>query len=309
MTIRCRFIMIGTMKIQLNLKRIGFVVKHHQPEAAQFSKKMAQFLLQQGYQIYFADESESIVQEMKGQIHTVSKAELIKSTDLIIVLGGDGTYLSVARLMTENSVPVLGVNMGQLGFLTEVKKEEAFSVLQKIIDTQTCDISERSLFEVALRRAGKESQKGVIVNDVVISKGAIARIIGVDVHVEGKWVNTIKADGIILGTPTGSTAYALAAGGPIIEPSLPSLIIAAICPHSLTLRPLVVSDDKEIIFTVKEQPGNVYLTLDGQEADQLKQDDQICVRKFPDHKLQLVISPSRDYFALLREKFKFGARD
>jgi NAD+ kinase len=165
------------------------------------------------------------------------------------------------------------------------------------------------LLEVTLLRKNKTIFQGPVVNDAVISKGAIARIIGMQVSVNNQWVHNVRADGIIVSTTTGSTAYALAAGGPIMEPSVPALVIAPICPHSLTLRPIVIPDSSTVRICLNHRPGHVLLTLDGQDAVDMKEDDVVLIRRFKKHSLKLVSSPTRDYFSLLREKLKFGARD
>ena len=300
----------------LKLKCIGFVIKHHQPEAAAMAIDLAKHVLSEGLKVAFAEESEpvaqSLIRSIKGSaksVQVVPKPKLVHVADLIVVLGGDGTFLSIARLMRDRSVPVMGVNMGQLGFLTEIKRSEALETLGKILKGSKPIITERALIEVTLEREKKIIFQGPVVNDAVISKGAIARIIGMEVSVNGKWVHNCRADGMIVSTPTGSTAYSLAAGGPIIEPSLSALVLTPICPHSLTQRPLVVSDDSEIQICLRHRPGHVLLTLDGQDAVDLKEGDIVTVRRFKKHSLKLISSPTRDYFSLLREKLKFGMRD
>ncbi len=308
-------------KAPLKIRKIGLVIKHHQPEAAVLAAEIAEFIVGRGLPVYFADESKLLARDIargltaKGEkskkhlFNTVPKPELVEDCDLILVLGGDGTYLSIARLMRKRSVPVMGINMGRLGFLTEFKREEAIEALKALLNGTPPIINERALLEVTLLRKGKVVFQGLVVNDAVISKGAIARIIGMEVRINGASVNHFRADGIIVSTTTGSTAYALAAGGPLVEPSVPALILAPICPHSLTLRPLVISDQSEVQICLIDRPGHVLLTLDGQDAVDLKEDDIVKVCKFKKHSLKLIASPSRDYFSLLREKLKFGVRD
>jgi NAD+ kinase len=304
-------------KIQFKHRKIGFVIKHHNPEAAALATQTAQYVINQGFSVAYADESTPALKALKAVLQpkqrklaaVAQKAKLPELCDLIVVLGGDGTFLSIARLMRTRSVPVLGVNMGQLGFLTEVKRNEAVAAVSEIIKGRPSIISERALLEVTLSRGGKTVFQGPVVNDVVISKGAIARIIGLEIAVNGRWVHSVRADGIIVSTPTGSTAYSLAAGGPIIEPSLGALVMTPICPHSLTQRPLVISDTSEIQICLKQRPGHVLLTLDGQDAVDMKEDDVVSIRRFGKHSLQLISSGTRDYFGLLREKLKFGMRE
>ena len=301
------------------MKRIGLIVKFHQGEATTLALEVGQYLLRKGCGVFFEDQSASIARSLKRlavklpkgssrKITVLSKTKLVESVDMIIVLGGDGTLLSVARLMQKKSVPVLGVNMGQLGFLTEVKKEETLPVLNEILESGKMTVSERTLLEVKVMRKGKTIYTGLVVNDAVVSKGAIARIIEVQVGVNGRWINTIRADGVIVSTPTGSTAYSLAAGGPIVEPKMKALILTPICAHSLTQRPLVLSDEGQIELRLASRPGQVVLTLDGQDLVDMKEEDTVTVRQFKKHKLKLVGSPTRDYFGLLREKLKFGMK-
>jgi NAD+ kinase len=199
--------------------------------------------------------------------------------------------------------------MGQLGFLTEIKRSEVRNILTEILGGKPALVSERALLEVTLARQGKVIFQGPVVNDAVVSKGAIARIIDLDVAINGRWAHSVRADGIIVCTPTGSTAYALAAGGPIMEPQVSALILAAICPHSLTQRPLVIPDSSEVQILLKRRPGHVLMTLDGQDAVDMKEGDIVTIKRFKKHSLKLISSPTRDYFQLLREKLKFGMRD
>lgn len=289
-------------------KTIGFVVKRNHPEAATMAQTLAKSLIARGVQVLFADESQALCANVKG-VRCVAKPELVPQCDLIVVLGGDGTYLSIARLMRERSVPVLGVNMGQLGFLTEVKKTEAAAALDAILQGQKLTVSERSLLAVTVVRQGEEVFEGMVVNDAVISKGAIARIIGLDVQIDGVWAHSVRADGLIVSTPTGSTAYSLAAGGPIVMPQVPATVLTPICPHALTQRPLVLPQTAQIEICLKQRPGHVLLTLDGQDVVDLVEGDLVRVETFTKHRLKLVMAGARDYFGLLREKLNFGVRD
>jgi NAD+ kinase len=258
------------------LKKIGLVIKHHQPEAASFAAKIAEFILSQNLKIFFAQESELLAKDLirslkvnKLKIRTVPKPKLVDYCDLIVVLGGDGTFLSIARMMKNRSIPIMGVNMGQLGFLTEIKRDEAINELKKMILGTPPPISTRALLEVTLTRKNKIILQEPIVNDAVISKGAIARIIGMEIWVDGQWV----------------------------------------CPHSLTSRPVIIPDTSEVKICLNDRPGHVLLTLDGQDAIDMKEDDLVTIRPFKKHCLKIVTSHSRNYFTLLREKLKFGVRD
>jgi NAD+ kinase len=294
----------------MSVHKIGFIVKHQHEDAATLSLEIAEYLSGRDYQIFFCDESEVIARKsnLKPKFKIVKKSNLASKVDLIIVFGGDGTYLSAARLMKEKSVPVLGVNMGTLGFLTEVRKEEVYDALNIILNQKKIQFSERVMLDVSVIRKGKTILKDIVVNDAVVSKGAIARIIGIKINIDGEYANTVRADGMIVSTPTGSTAYSLAAGGPIAMPSLGCMLITPICPHGLTQRPLVVSDTVKVEMTVEHMPGHVFITLDGQDLVDLKQGDVIQISRFKKHKLKVVKAPHRDYFSILREKLNFGGK-
>ena len=289
--------------------KFGFVIKRHSEEAQNLAQKSAEMLISRGHQVFMTDEVEPWVKTWGAKtVQIVPKLELAPASDLIVVLGGDGTYLSAARLVGETDVPVLGVNMGQLGFLTEVKKEECLSVLTDVADGKSISISERTVLHATVHRGKKVVFEGPVVNDAVLAKGEIARTIGVRIAVNDVWVNTVRADGLIVSTPTGSTAYSLAAGGPILTPGLPVLGITPICPHSLTHRPLVVDYDSKIELSMDSYSGRVVLTLDGQDSFEFEAQDKVTISRNREKKLRLVTTHSRDYFALLREKFQFGLR-
>lgn len=298
--------------MRIQVKRLGIIIKHHHTEAASLSLELADLLVHRGYQVFFCDESARVLRglgtERLRKLRVVKKSALAKKVDFIVVLGGDGTYLSAARLMKDVSIPILGINMGTLGFLTEVRKEELHDVIQRILNTGNVTISERVMLEVRVIRKGKIVLQDLVVNDAVVSKGAIARIIGVRINVNGEWANTVRADGMIISTPTGSTAYSLAAGGPIVMPQLGCMLVTPICPHGLTQRTLVLPDDVEVDLTLEPMPGHVFLTLDGQNGIDLKDGDLIRISRFKKHKLKIVTAPNRDYFSVLREKLNFGGK-
>jgi NAD+ kinase len=298
--------------MKIKVQRLGIIIKHHHNEAAALSLELADLLLNRGYQVFFCDESAKVLRSLGSErlrkLKVVKKSGLARKVDLIVVLGGDGTYLSAARLMKDVSIPILGINMGTLGFLTEVRKDELHDVIHRILNTGSIAISERVMLEVSVIRKGKTVLKDLVVNDAVVSKGAIARIIGVKINVNGEWANTVRADGMIISTPTGSTAYSLAAGGPIVMPHLGCMLLTPICPHGLTQRTLVLPDDVNVELMLESMPGHVYLTLDGQNGLDLKDGDLIRVSRFKKHKLKIVTSPHRDYFSLLREKLNFGGK-
>jgi len=303
-----------------NPKKIGFALKKESLAAEVLALKLGSYLLTRGYSVGFVKDNASVGSDLMRHISVhkavkkskilppVSLPKMSQVYDLILVLGGDGTFLGVSRMITKRSVPILGVNMGQLGFLTEIKKEEIFDVLTHILDSREIVFNERALFEVTVKRRKKIVYSGPFVNDAVLSKGSISHMVSIQILVNGKWANSLRADGMIVSTPTGSTAYSLAAGGPILVPSLPAVVLTPICPHSLTQRPLVVPDEATIELKLENRSGEVLLILDGQDVVGIKYEDIITIKKSKKQRLKIVSSPQRDYFSLIREKFKFGTR-
>jgi NAD+ kinase len=234
-----------------------------------------------------------------------SKQELARSSDLLITFGGDGTLLSVARHAPDH-VPVVGVNMGTLGFLTEIRVEEFPAVLERVLEGHYY-VEPRVTFSVSVSGPDRDSSKRYrVLNDVAINKSAVARIIEMRVSVAGLFVSTFRGDGLIVATPTGSTAYNLSAGGPIIYPTMGAVVITPICPHMLTNRPLVLPDELDIeISLITTDARDIFLTLDGQEGFELSERDRVCVRK-SEERVLLVQSPDKNYFDVLRNKLKWG---
>jgi NAD+ kinase len=237
---------------------------------------------------------------------TVAREALAAQVDLMIVLGGDGTLLSAARALGNHKVPILAVNLGGLGFLTSVTLDELYPLLEQVVVGKH-RISERMMLDATILRGGQPAERQCALNDAVANKAALARMLDFDVHVDGNHVGRYRADGLVVATPTGSTAYSLAAGGPIIDPDLDAFVITPICPHMLTNRPLVVPDTARIDldFTAADEP--VYITLDGQIGFQLKAQDRVSISKSKS-RVALVRPPSKTYFEVLRSKLKWGER-
>jgi NAD+ kinase len=235
-----------------------------------------------------------------------AREEIPAMSELLIVLGGDGTLLAAARLLGARNVPILPVNLGGLGFLTSVTLDDLYPVLEQAIHEQA-RYSERVLLESRVMREGKPFHCARALNDAVLNKAALARIIDMHLHVNGEFVAKYKADGLIVATPTGSTAYSLSAGGPIVYPVASAFVITPICPHTLTNRPLVIPDNAkiEIGFGAGEPP--VYLTLDGQVGVELHANDVVALEAAPE-KLRLVRPQQKSYFSVLRDKLKWGER-
>lgn len=287
-------------------KTFGIVIKHNVPKATKLALEVAAWLEKKKCKIVVADEAKSFVEKKKGA-KAVPKEELPTACDMVIVFGGDGTFLSIARHMIWKSIPILGVNLGTLGFLTEVKVDEVYEVLEGILKGKY-SVQERSMLEACVKRAGKELFCLPVLNDVAVTKSAIARVIDFQLSLNGVPVANLKADGLIAATPTGSTAYSLAAGGPIMHPRVGGMIITAICPHSLNVRPLVIPEDATVEVELQKKDGDIMLTLDGQFGYELHQGDKILITKYKRHSLLVVQSPKRDYFELLRTKLSLGSR-
>jgi NAD+ kinase len=229
-----------------------------------------------------------------------------EGVDLLVVLGGDGTLLSGVRALDGCEIPVLGVNLGFLGFLTEITLDELYPTLDRVLEGKTT-LESRTALEGTVMRAGNVIGRHRVLNDVVLNKGALARISNLEVRVDGRYLTNYQSDGLILATPTGSTAYSLSAGGPIVAPHLPAIVLTPICPHTLTHRPILLEDTATVEVRLMSKNGEVYLTLDGQEGFELREDDVVRVRK-SDQRVLLVQSPTRDYFKVLRRKLMWGGR-
>jgi NAD+ kinase len=230
--------------------------------------------------------------------------EAALAADLLVVLGGDGTMISTARMAGGSDVLVLGINYGSLGYLTEFRIEEMFPALEAIISGQY-EIDPRVMLEVELIRENAEVSSGRVLNDVVINKAALARIIETDVRLNGLFVNSFRSDGLIVATPTGSTAYNLSAGGPIVYPSMNAIVLTPICPFTLTNRPIVIPDAAEIELELKHENEGVVLSLDGQIGYSMIAGDIVRIRKSPSA-FNLVQPSNRNYFDVLRDKLKWG---
>jgi NAD+ kinase len=214
--------------------------------------------------------------------------------------------LSVSRLVAEKGIPILGINLGTMGFITEVNRGEMYQAIEAML-SDTCVVEERLMLCARIVREGKNIAEYTVLNDVVINKGALARIIDMEAFINGVYVTIFKADGLIISTPTGSTAYSLSAGGPILYPTLDCIVLTPICSHTLTNRPIVLPDGFRIEITLRTLSEDVYLTLDGQVGFSLRQDDVIEIIKSP-FKTRLLIPCERDYFKVLRTKLKWGER-
>ncbi len=284
------------------MKRVGIVVKPNKPEAISVARELIGWLERKNVGVAL---DPSAAPSLNPAL-SCSPEEMGLSVDLVVVLGGDGTLLSAARYLNGDKVPILGVNLGGLGFLTEITLEELYPVLDRVLDGKV-KTERRMRLKVVVFRQGEKVGEYTILNDAVISKTVLARIIHLRHSVDGVYVTTYRGDGIIICTPTGSTAYSLAAGGPIVYPSLDSVLITPICPHTLTNRPLLIPDRATVEFILETEESDVRLTLDGQVGCDLLPFDRISITKAQNHVL-FIKSPYRDYFEILRTKLKWGGR-
>jgi NAD+ kinase len=288
------------------IKRIGIVLKPNQPDALRTVCELVTWLNERSISLIGTPEVERdrIQAETGCAIEQFPREELAAHVDLILVLGGDGTMIATARMVGDREVPVLGVNYGGLGYLAEFRIEELYQALESIL-SGNYRLDRRVMLGVELRRGGELITRNRVLNDVVINKSALARIIEIEAYLNRYFVNSFRADGLIISTPTGSTAYNLSAGGPIIFPSMNAVVITPICPFTLSNRPIVVPDDATIELHLKTDQEEVTLTLDGQVGFSLNVEDRVVIRK-SSVTFNLVQPSNRNYFDVLRDKLRWG---
>lgn len=282
-----------------SIKKVGLVVKRERPEAVAIARTLTRFLRTRN-KTPIADSETA----KKIGAETVERHHLADHADLIVVLGGDGTLLAVARLVASQGIPILGVNLGGLGFLTEVTTSEAQAALGRVL-AGDYEVDRRIMLEAIVDRASEEQpQSFQAFNDVVVGKGPLGRMLELDVIANHTPFCSYRADGLIIATPTGSTAYALSAGGPIVYPTLNAIVLAPICPHTLSNRPVVLPDSYEIEIRVKAPDHDTTFTVDGQESSQLGPADTIKIHRGR-HAVSLIRS-AHPYFEIWRDKLHWG---
>jgi NAD+ kinase len=281
-------------------KNIGILTKPKFPAVKTTLIGVVTWLRARHINVLLDTTSAALLDEQGG----IQKSQLAEKADVLLVLGGDGTILSAARLAAERSIPILGVNMGGLGFLTEVRLDHLYPSLERVFANDLI-LDERLMLETHVHRHGETVAQGTVLNDVVISKGTLARLIELQVTIQGQLVTKLRGDGLIIGTPTGSTAYSLSAGGPIMNPAVQALILTPICPHTLSHRPLIVPSNVEIEVTVTSKDDGTMATLDGQVGIALTQGDTAVIRH-SNYKTRLIRFPESHYYEVLREKLKWG---
>mgnify|MGYP002624060613 FL=1 len=282
--------------------KIGIVGKSNLQEAHAIARKLTKWLEKKDVEVYI----ERDLDDNNNHPNTVSRSVISKTVDIILVLGGDGTFIGMSRLACKYGVPILGINLGRLGFLTEIATDEIYQMMERILSGDY-EVEDRHMLTAKVKTSSGKVRSYELLNDVVINKGALARIMDLAMYIDGAHVTTYRADGIILSTPTGSTAYSLSAGGPIVAPGLNLTIVTPICPHTLTNRPLVVSGDAKIDIKIISEEQDSYLTLDGQIGIKLKGGDTVSVQ-ISDKTAKLIKSPFRDFYTILNMKLMWGEK-
>lgn len=282
----------------MTVKRIGLFVKN-EDKAEKKADELEIWLKSKGFDVLRKEGLPSGL-KVAGKKLSVAPYDLL----CIFVLGGDGTFLSAVRWIGDQPIPILGVKFGEVGFLAEIAEDKLFSVAEKIINKQF-ETTPRMRLQVELNRRGEVFVQETVLNDVVINKGALARLAHIRTYIDGQYLTTYKADGLIVATPTGSTAYSLAAGGPILHPGVPAIIMTPISPFTLTNRPLIIPDSACITIRLEEKSEDIMLTFDGQAGLEINENDTIIVRKGK-HPTNMITMPDQEYFDVLKAKLRWS---
>jgi len=274
---------------------VGLVLKRRAPHARDVARRVVAWLGEHGHRALAEPDDAAWLGAVASD-----KSAMFARANAIVVLGGDGTLLATARLAGEREVPIVGVNLGSLGFLTEITIDELLVTLEQTLAGEAT-LDRRRMLRATVRRGAGDAEVYQALNDAVLSRGSLGRIIDIETHVDGKFLALFKADGVIVATPTGSTAYSLAAGGPLVHPSVRVIVLSPICPHTLSVRPIVIDDGATLAFRLRSAGEELLLTLDGQQTVRLTVDDLVEVTRSP-HFACLVRSPTLGFFDLLRTK-------
>ncbi len=296
------------MKKQLVVSSANAIAIVYRPDTAaavNLAKTLTSWLKERKYKVYTAPDQKLIAGTLM-----LKSAKTIEKMSLVVVLGGDGTYLRAVRLLEGKSVPILGINLGSLGFLTPTRVDELFTAVEDTLNNKM-ELRPRSMIHVQLIRKGQKKLDMLALNDIVIERGSLAQLINISIQCEDMLVSEVKADGLIISTPTGSTAYNLSAGGPILHPDTRAFVVTPIAPHSLTSRPLIFPDEAQLQFRLvgklQNKKDQAHVVVDGVKVTQIVADDELIVRRNKQDHL-MVKNPNQNYFHLLREKLKFGDR-
>ncbi|MGC8891420.1 MAG: transposase [Candidatus Aminicenantes bacterium] len=280
------------METKKKIKKVGLIIKPHAPGIEKILKEIINFLEKEKVDYLLEKPAAEKLKTGPGY----ERAQLPELTEAVIILGGDGTLLSVAPFAARQGIPVIGINLGRLGFLTEIPVSEALPVLEAFFKNKDGFISRRTLLKI-----NTQNGEDLCLNDVVLNKAALARIIELLIIIDEKEVTRVKGDGLIISTPTGSTAYSLSAGGPIVHPQVETIILTPICPHTLSFRPLLIPASSSIKIKLLTPEEKVYLTIDGQRGRPMEKNEVLGIRK-SELDLILVTSPRRSYYELVKEK-------
>jgi NAD+ kinase len=289
------------MAMASKIKNVGIVYRPSSEKAYKTAVEVAEWLRLKKLKVYLDPGNKSIPFAKKSKSHS------IKKLDMVVALGGDGTFLAAVRWLSGREVPILGVNMGNLGFLTETKDEELFEVLEKAVAGKM-QRTKRSTLCTTVKKKNGSSSSYTSLNDIVLERGSRSRLIDMALYSNGFFVSNVKADGLIVASPTGSTAYCLAAGGPIVHPSVEAITITPVCPHTLTNRPIILNDHQKIKLKLNEVSGRAALLVDGLKVANLSSDDDVLVTRGKANVIMLTL-PARNYFDVLRAKLRFGQRE
>ena len=283
--------------------KIGLIGKFGDKTVTDTLTSISTFLEKQGRQVWLDEDTANNL--VTNNIATLSRKQIGQSCDLVIVIGGDGTLLDAARSLAGFDIPLLGINLGRLGFLVDISRDNLEKQLQEILDGHYT-VEERSLLYCEIERNGRTLRKSPALNDIVIHKWEVARMIEYTTHIDGKLVHHHRSDGLIVSTPTGSTAYALSGGGPIVHPSVDATLMVPICPHTLSNRPIVIPSDSDIEIKIgHSDKAQAQVTWDGQIHQRVHGSDVIRISSFP-HKLRLLHPKDHDYYQVLRAKLHWS---
>jgi NAD+ kinase len=280
-------------------RTVGIVAKPNSPGLEELMHDIVDWMKKQNSRLLSPSEVPSF-----AGVQAVSKEEFLKDVEMIMVLGGDGTFLGAGRLSLQRNIPLLGVNLGRLGFLTEIAVQELFPVLERIREGHII-LESRDVLQVRVKRDSEILFEDHVINDAVVSKTSIARLLEIETRVNQSFLALFKADGLIIATPTGSTAYSVAAGGPIVFPTMDAIVMTPICPHSLNQRPLVIPDSVTVSVHVQTFPTNASVTLDGKIARELEKDEYVEIGRSP-FTINIIKSPFMSYFDILKSKLRWA---
>lgn len=282
------------------MKVIGILTKPKFPNMKATLAELVSWLRERGKDVVLDPRTASVL----GKSAARYRGSIADRADMVVVLGGDGTMLSAARLVEKRSVPILGINMGGLGFLTEVGGEHLYKTLERVF-AKDYTIEQRLMLKAVLDRRGRSVVQTAVLNDVVVTKGELSRMIAMTIVINGQFVTSLRGDGLIVSTPTGSTAYSMSAGGPIVNPSVDAVVLTPICPHTLTHRPLLVPGTATLAVTLTSHDKGAMMTCDGQVGVPMLEGDAVTITP-SQHRARLIRFPERTYYDVLRRKLKWG---